>query len=279
MLRQCGIFFSVLLLAMASGAAIEIPKASGKALGVTKGKSFSEGLVFVNGRYVPPPYVVERWGVGIRINEIPVIGAVVDWADFLKTQNGVKVTKTESAAPEPAAPEPVQTYTPSDDFDMSLDELFDDAPKQKKPVKKPAPPRRVKQPKTTTTVTYSLDGEFEPNEASKALVEKINKVRTEINTTLMSGGFICFGEKYPRVTGDARTSELMLDKLPEIMLGSASLPSFTSAVRAAGLQFLTEPVCSDFFRNRRDYIKLKSRRERRKQGSEIEKIVEDQTLF
>lgn len=276
-LRQCGIFFCLAVAAFAAGAAIEIPKASGKALGVTKGKQFSEGVVFLNGRYMPPPYVVERWGVGIRINETPVIGSVIDWSEFLKTQDGVKTTKTETVVPaEPApVPDPVVQEPVLDDFDMSLDDLFDDAPKPKRPAKKPAPARKPRPARTTTTVTYSLDGDFVPNDASKALVAKINKVRTDINAALMGGGFVCFGDSYPRVTGDARTVELILEKLPEIQRSSETQAAFLSAIRLANLQFLTEPVCKDLFRNRRDYIKLSKRYERWKQDSEIKQLLKE----
>ena len=276
-LRQCGIFFLIAGAALACGA-VEIPKASGKALGVTKGKPFSAGIVFINGRYIPPPYEVERWGVGIRINKIPVMSAVIDWSEFLKTQSGVKVTKTETTVAEPPAPEPepVANVEPAtDDFDMSLDELFDDDPKPKKPAKKVQPRRQPKPAKTSVQVVYSLDGDFEQNDASRALVATINKTRTDINASLMSGGFMCFGDRYPRVAGDARTAKLILEKLPDLMRVSATQESFLSAVRLAGLQFLTDPVCRDIFRNRRDYIKLQSRYERQKQENDIKQLIKE----
>ena len=56
----------------------EIPVASAKALGVTRGKAFRSGLVFINGKYRAPPYVVSRWGTGLRINDKPVTGQVID---------------------------------------------------------------------------------------------------------------------------------------------------------------------------------------------------------
>ena len=76
----------------------EVPMDSAKALGVTKGKAFRSGLVFINGKYLPPPYVVSRWGTGLRINNKPVTGQIINWTEFLKTQSGVKVSKTEAPA-------------------------------------------------------------------------------------------------------------------------------------------------------------------------------------
>ena len=276
-LRQCGIFLIAALITFVASA-IEIPKASGAALGVTRGKPFSEGFVFINGRYVTPPYVVERWGVGIRINGMPVIASVIDWSEFVKTQDGVKVTKTETpvaAEPEPEPePEPVEEDL-EDDSDSSLDDLFDDDPKPKKPKKvaKKAVVRKPRPRKPATTVSYSFDGDFVPNDASKTLLARINKVRTDINASLLHGGFICFGDQYSRVAGDAPTAESILMKLPEIQKKSESEESFIAAVRAAGMVYLTEPLCVDLYRNRRDYLKLQERRENWLRDREWKKLL------
>ena len=267
----------VLLAGCAASAAIEIPKASGKALGVTRGKKFSKGIVFVDGKYLEPPYVVERWGVGIRINETPVVGQVIDWTEFLKTQDGVKVTKTETAPAPVAAPEPEPDEPEElEDSDSSLDDLFDDDPKPKKAAKKPAkkPARKPRPPKPTTNVTYSLEGEFVANEASTALLNKINKTRTDINAVLLAGGFICFGQRYSRVSGDIRTASQIIEKLPDIEKTSESEDELVAAVRSARLVYLTEPICQDLFRNRRDYLKLQARRDKEKSDRAFKKLME-----
>ena len=95
---------AVALSAAAATAMPAIPKASATALGVTRGRSFSTGVVFLDGKYIEPPYVVERWGTGIRINGKPVTGQVINWNEFLKTQEVVKVSKSEvEAESTPAA--------------------------------------------------------------------------------------------------------------------------------------------------------------------------------
>lgn len=273
MLRQCGIFLLFSLLAFASSA-IEIPKESGKALGVTKGKPFSAGYVFVNGRYVEPPYVVERWGVGIRINGIPVVESVIDWSEFVKTQSGVKVTKTETPVATETPPEPEPEVEEEEDESDSLDDLFDDDPKPKK-TKKPAKKKTFRRaaPKPVTTVSYSFEGDFVPNEASKKLLASINKARTEINIVLMKGGFLCFGDRYSRVMGDARTAEHFINRLPELQKKYEDQDDFIAAVRSADLVYLTEPLCVDLFRNRRDYLRLIPRREKDKKDREWKKLL------
>ena len=263
------------LLALFCGAAnaIEIPKASSKALGVTRGRQFNAGLVFINGKFIEPPYVVERRGVGICINGMPAVSQVIDWTEFLKTQQGVKVTKTEAPAPA-YTPAPAEPAAPAyDDIDTSLDDLFDDDPKPKKKSAKPAykPPRVPRKP--TATVSYSLEGEFVPNSASKALVARINAVRTEIDKTLRSGGFICFGDKYARVSGDQRAAMLFLEKMPEMMRRNETPESFKAAVRSANFVYFSDSVCYDLFRNRIDYRKLQDRRRKLKEDIELDKLM------
>lgn len=260
-----------------------IPKEGAKALGVTRGKPFSAGMVFINGKYIEPPYVVERWGTGIRINSIPVTGQVVDWNEFLKTQDGVKMVKKETSPVQEAAPaaQPVPAAQPAPATDASsLDDLFDDDPKPAKPA--PAP-RAVETPAASrpvaaalrTITTYTLSGAFKPNDSSKALLGRINSSRTEIDRILRSGGFVCFGDSYSRVAGDKRTLMAMLEKLPELEQRSESLDDFRTGVRSAGLVYLNEILCEDLFRNRIDYRKLKERRERIKSDQKWSQILED----
>ena len=256
-----------------------IPKESAKALGVTRGKSFSAGAVFVDGKYIEPPYVVERWGTGIRINSIPVTGQVIDWNEFLKTQDGLKIEKKEpeSAQVEPVKEEPKPAPVP--DVDVSaLDDLFgdDSKPEKAESALKPTPTSvaTVSTPKPAACA-YVLSGAFKPNDASKALVNRINKSRTEIDRILRSGGFICFGTRYPRVFGDKRTLMEMFDVLPELMQRSESVDAFRSGVHAAHLVYFNDLLCQELFKNKIDYRKLKERREKFKADQRWKRLLGD----
>ena len=270
--------FAVLAMAVAASVAAsafeEIPKESARALGVTRGKQFEHGLVFVNGKYIDPPCIVERWGTGIRINSIPVTGQVIDWSEFVKTQDPANVTKI---MPDPVAeaPAPVQSYSqPSyqaqSDAD-ALDDLFDDNPAPKKAA---PPPRRVVAPKPKQAAPrYELTGKFVKNEAVKALVKRINDQRTEIDGILRRGGFIFFGDNYSRVVGDARTAESMLAALPELMQREESVNSFRGAVRANGMVYINEILAAQIFGNKIDYRRLQERRQKLKQEREWSKLL------
>lgn len=271
----------VILVAVVSAAVVshafeQIPWASAKALGATRGKRFSSGLVFINGKYVDPPYLVERWGTGIRINSVPVTGQVIDWVDFLKTQDASKLSKTvqEAAAPAQAsAPPPAESKSDAD----ALDDLFDDNPAPAKSTWSPsaAPRRKAAPPKPKSTAKYELVGDFVKNDASTALVKRINEQRTEIDGILRRGGFIFFGDGYSRVAGDARTAESMLAVLPELMQRSEDVNSFRAGIRSNGMVYINEILSGQLFNCRIDYRRLQDRRQKLKNDREWSNLLND----
>ena len=294
---QLAVLLLTVALSMSVQAFAPVPKESAKALRITRGKPFSKGAVFVNGKYLAPPYVVERWGTGLRINKVPVSGQVIDWDEFLKTQEGVKVTKAEPTPVPVAAPTAAMASAPAaaeeDSDESSLDDLFDDDPKPKK--KKSASGRSTGAKKTASSVakpsaeskpkqpsaTYELEGEFVANDASKALLARINAARTDIDRLLRKGGFICFGDNYSQVTGDSQTLMRLLEKLPELQQHSSDAQAFRSGMRAAHLDYLHEALCADLYANRVDYPQLKQRRTELKKERELERVLDglSQPLF
>ena len=117
-LRQCGTSFFVrgarhflvaVLVALMAFGSYAAPKSKNKgvsievarALKITRGKQIKTGLVFLDGKYLPPPYVVERYGNALRINGIQVTRALIPWGRFLMTQEGASIVTDESAAVQP----------------------------------------------------------------------------------------------------------------------------------------------------------------------------------
>ena len=91
-----------------------VPKQALVELKATVGKPFSSGLVFIDGKFIPPPYKVERFGTAFRINGNQVTRQVIPWDEFLKTQPGVRIEQVEIAPSAPAeseAPEPAAEET------------------------------------------------------------------------------------------------------------------------------------------------------------------------
>ncbi len=290
-----GLVFTALSVASLVAADLSVPFEVAKALKVTRGKSFRQGLAFVDGRYIPPPYVVERHGNALRINGIQVTGQLIPWSDFLRTQEGAVVT-TEVKPAEPAptvAPEPEPEPIPEpesevdvSDWDDPLADLFADeepsggakkAKKKKKAVSRPKPRPQPKPVVETPTVVkkVELNGDFVLNDRAKALVDRINQQRTRVDAVLRNGGFICFGTAYSRVSGDQGAAKLLLDKLPEVMKNNSDQENFVASARASGLGFFPEPVLVDLFRNRLDYIKLVELRRKRAEKERMDNLLKE----
>jgi len=240
-----------------------VPVQALKALKAQVGKPFSSGWVFIDGKYVPPPYKVERYGTALRINGQQVTGEMVPWEEFLKTQPNVKVTRNEPAAGAPApeaAPEPEPEPEIDDSWESSLDDLFDDEPAAKKPAGKKSGggyKPRVKKP--TVTFTYSLEGEFVPNDKSRELLNRINTARTKLDSHLRSGGLCYFSSRYSPVRVDGRAASQMMDKLPALMKQSASEEALAQAIRSNGFTYLSPQFIADLYKNKIDYLPLMQR--------------------
>lgn len=239
------------------------PVAALKALKAAVGRPFSSGWVFIDGKYIPPPYKVERYGTVLRINGNQVTGEVIPWNEFVKTQDGVKVTKTESAPDTlgdaaPAASEPEEDLADDDSWDSSLDDLFDDEPAAKKSTpKKSSYKPRPKKP--TVQVTYTLEGDFVPNEKSAALLKRINDVRTKLDQHLRTGGFCAFSSRYSATRIDGRVAKEIMKALPDMMRTSPNSAALGQAVRSSGYNYFSNAFIEDLFRNRVDYIPLEKR--------------------
>ncbi len=248
-----------------------------KCLGRTKGKPFSKGIVFLNGKYMPPPYRVERIGNAIFINRRQVTEQIIHWREFVKTQEWAEEASGESRADEPReeAREPEKAKTacavqtgkddaPSDeksDEENALNDLFaddEDGAGDKKPaaVPKRETPAAATVKREEPAPKPAKNHKFVMNAQAKKLVNRIRAVRTNIDKTLRMGGFICFGDKYSRIEGDKPIAKLLMAELPNAQKTSSSARELESKLRSAGLEFVSYNLCNDFYRNRFDYLKL-----------------------
>ena len=216
----------------------EVPAQAMEVLKGAVGRPQNNGLVFVNGRYLRPPYRVARMGTAIFINDVQVTGQLQSWRRFLATQPGY----TATVGTKPAAEEGGEA--------KSLDELFADDDDAKK-----------------------SDGEsaikFKANAKSAALLQEIDAYRTDVQRKLREGNAIFFGSRYARVVVEPRVVKTLLATLPEAMRDADDGVDLESRVRAGGIVFLNRTICTELVANRPDYLKLS---ERRKYLLELERM-------
>ena len=202
MKKICGIIGVVGALALVASAAApqfeEVPAGANKALKAVKGKPIRSGMVFVNGHYVKPSYVLMRSGTALFINySTQITGQVIPWKAFLATQGG-----GAAAAPQPAAPVPPRPV-------QNVDDLFADTPS---PAAK-APAAAA----ASTAATVEEETSFTPNEQTKRMLKRINDRRSYFDRKLREGNVIFFGTRYSPVSLDSRLVRSLLTVLPEAL--------------------------------------------------------------
>ena len=274
------------------------PSIAAKSLKVTATQPFTAGFVFVNGKYIPPPYRVERYGTVIRVNGVQVTDPIVPWDEFLRTQNlrevkveskcegegeveveskregEVKVESKCEGEGESKCEGEVEIEEEGDVANIDdIDDLFESssAPVVARTVQprvdpKPAVKTPAPHPKPLSA-TMEIDGEFVLNEKARALLARINSVRKEIDAQLRKGGYYCFMNDAPWVTGDQTHARRLIEKLPDVMKNCSDADEFLQGAREAGLTYLPSRVLKDFSQNRIDYPMLMERRKAWK-GSE-----------
>ena len=239
-------------LVLAAGAAItefeEVPAGANKALKAVKGKPIRTGMVFVNGHYVKPPYVLMRSGTAIFVNyNTQITGQVVPWKAFLATQGGAAASKPAT----PAQPRAAQ----------NVDDLFADAPP----------------PPSTTSAPAAADAaeevEFTPNEQSQRLLKRINARRSYLDRRLREGYVIFFGSRYAPVSVAPRLARDLLAVLPEAIRDSNDGADLYGRLRGKGITYMTREVCDELVENRASYSALVECRKEMEKTDELNKLL------
>jgi hypothetical protein len=130
---------AALLAGTAAAQQLEVPPEAIEALGSTRGTPSLKGFVFIDGRYIQPPYTVSRIGNGIFINRI-LVEMPVPWSRFAppppKADKNDADGDFEDVTPaKPAEPpaQPAVKPVPPPAEKPAADERPDEAEKPAKP--------------------------------------------------------------------------------------------------------------------------------------------------
>ena len=134
--------------------------------------------------------------------------------------------------------------------------------------------RKPKSVKPIPTVTYALEGEFSANDASKALLKKVNDKRTQINAQLLDGEILFFSGRGGCIPC-GRLTEAFLGDLVAFQKECSSEEDFVSRIRSAGYIMLSNPMCKALYRNRVDYLKLQNRLKRLQDDTTLRKKMNE----
>lgn len=248
-----------------------VPAGANRALKAVKGKPIRTGMVFVNGHYIKPPYVLMRSGTALFVNfTTQITDQLVPWKTFLATQGGA------AAAPKPAAPasRPAPAPKPKPVMQVNtvqdIDDLFADTPA---PAPKPAP-----RPARTMVVVpdepeVDDNAPFTPNDHSRRLLKRINDQRSYLDLRLREGDVIFFGSRYVTVNVTPRLARDLLAILPEAMRDVNDGTELLGRLRGKGINYLSREICEDLIENRTDYPQLIERRKEMERSDEVNRLL------
>lgn len=279
----------------------ELPEVTEEAmsdLGVTYGTPQMNGFVFIEGRYLPPPYTVTRRGNGIFVNRIQVEQPVA-WTFFAAAAeaggeprkkavdaDGDFETVTPAAAPaaapaeapaapaaEPAAPKAVK----------SIDDLFaDDAPAApaKAPEaapaaeaaaeKAPAPAADAAAPAAAQQAAAVRRSPEEMKRLKEELRTKLDTLRKNYELALARGEFFFFSERHSRLNGNYGTARTLLGVLPGALRSAQSPMELMQLLNQGGVYFVDLASCTALYRNKTAFPLLEERLRRTEEMEALE---------
>lgn len=227
-----------------------VPTAALQHLKGARGKPIRRGVVFVNGRYLPPPYTIWRRGTAIYVGEVQVTGQVVPWSAFMLAQNssgGFAAPKKEEAKKPAAAA-------------RSVDDLFDDdepAPKKAEAASEPV-----------------ASGPFTPNSRTRRYLKRISDYRTDVDRRLRRGEILFFGSRYSMLHVEDRLCMPLMNALPGALRDARDSSDLQARLRSQGITYLSNALCEDLFANQASSFAIDERRAKMQDEADTFKILD-----
>ena len=254
--------------------AVELPEVPAEAvaeLGSTSGTPQMSGFVFIDGRYLPPPYTVSRKGNGLFINRIqfeqPVAWSYFDAATAAPKKavdadgdfQEVGKTAAKPAAPEvPAASEKPKTV-------KSIDDLFADdkdaaaAAKAKTPAADAGQPEAAKPAATVQSAPAAQRAPEDVKRQKDDLRANLETLRKGYEQALARGEVFFFGLRHGRLNGNYGTARTLMGVLPNALRQAQSPQDLLQRLSQGDIYFVDLGICTALFRNKNTFPMLEER--------------------
>mgnify|MGYP000919020416 FL=1 len=236
----------------------EITETALAELGIAYGVPGMSGFVFVEGRYLAPPYTVTRRGNGIFVNRVQVEQPVV-WPRGVEPASAARAVDAdgdfETVAPEAAQPAPAQPVAEDAQKKAvkSIDDLFAD---EEEPAAAPQPAAARPAPAASTQAVRSP----EDHARDKAqVIEGLDRIRAGYEQALSRGEIFFFGQRHNRVNGTYGTARTLMGVLPKALRYAESPLDLQNRLKQGGVYFLDIGICGELFKNRNTFPLLEER--------------------
>ncbi|NLG01488.1 MAG: hypothetical protein GX565_15260 [Lentisphaerae bacterium] len=229
-------------------------------LGIEYGAPGMSGFVFVEGRYLAPPYTVTRRGNGIFINRVQVEQPVAWPRNAVSAPTAARAVDAdgdfETVAPEAVQPAPAQPAAAEGaqaKAVKSIDDLFAD-----EDVPAAAPQPAAVQPATAAPARVVGSPE-DPVRDKAQVIEGLDRIRAGYEQALSRGEIFFFGQRHNRVNGTYGTARTLMGVLPKALRYAESPLDLQNRLKQGGVYFLDIGICGELFRNRNTFPLLEER--------------------
>ena len=259
----------------------EVTESAQEELGTTYGVPQMNGFVFIEGRYLSPPYTVTRKGNGIFINRV-LVEQPVAWSHVAPAaaEEGEPAAAAgqppaapkavdadgdfEEVAEPAAAPAPEAPAAPADAAEpakpkavKSIDDLFND---EQPPAAAPAPAA----PEAAGAVApappaVAVRTPEELKQEKAALVASLDRLRKGYEQALSQGEIFFFGQRHNRVNGNYGTGRTVMGVLPKALRQAQSPQDLLQRLNQGGVYFLDLGICSALYKNKTTFRMLEER--------------------
>jgi len=235
----------------------EVPEEAIAELGTTLGVPQRAGFVFIEGRYLPPPYTVTRKGNGIFINRIQM-QQPVPWDSFnAAPANGPAKKAVDADGDFEKVDAPQKTAKPGDSTApkavKSIDELFADG------AEKPAAPANAASGSQAPALTAKTLAPEEVKQKKDELRANLERLRKGYEQALAQGEMFFFSQRHNRVNGNYGTARTLMGVLPKALRYAQSPQDLMTQLNQGGVYFIDLGMCSALFRNKSTFPLLEER--------------------
>jgi hypothetical protein len=250
-------------------------QSSVEALGTTEGKPITNGFVFIDGKYIAPPYVVSREGNGIFINDhlveqpcpwpIPQKKKPTFPTEDPKMPNSITDKSSMYDAVLTEYMDKKRAYHASRLHGKEFAEIMIKAYAELPCVQEAKQGRDFKHVDViwkNGRVDHIRIVPFtrKPMEWTRETVlERTERDRSNYEDRLNKGDYYFLGSAHGRMTGTVEGARKLLGALLPILKTSKDAKEVQQRLQQLGISFMDEKACEVFFKNRTDSTELDER--------------------